>query len=112
YAAGEPLEAVDDFRNPPARVELDEQMHVIRHDLQGMYCHFKLTGFLMQQGFKAHRNLIGKHWPTVFGTPNNMQLKTKYGSSIFSVSAHKNIIRVSDSYHNYDCREQIKCPGL
>src|SRR5438270_504546 len=73
----------------PARVEVDEQMHVIRHDLKGMYCHFKLTGFLMQQGFKAHRNLIGKHRPTVFGTPNNMQLKTKYGSSIFSVSAHK-----------------------
>jgi hypothetical protein len=81
------FQAVNDLCNAPTRVELNKEVHVVWHDLQGVHCHFQFGSLLAQKRFEPLRNRAREYRTPVFRTPNQVHFQGEDRSSIFSISS-------------------------
>jgi hypothetical protein len=86
YPARPPLEAVDDLGDGKGWIGLHEQMHMVRHHLDGMHGHFMVGSYFAYQFFKARINGRDQHLPPVFRAPDEVILQAKDRSGVGSVS--------------------------
>lgn len=82
------LEASGQFGNAQGGISLDEKMHVIGHDFQGVDRNPKLGGNFTQQLNKAAVNIAHEYGSTVLGTPHEVVLEREDRTGILSVLTH------------------------
>ena len=68
------FESIHDFGNAPARVGLDEQVHVIGHDFQCVDPQFQFLGLGAQKRPEPVFDLANENGPSVLGAPNDVIL--------------------------------------
>lgn len=91
-ATGVSLQSIDDLCDTQCWVIFKKQMNVIGHYLKGMYCQIKLFHLFIQELLQPLSYIALKHGSPIFWTPYQMQFQTEYGTCVFCILSHTNIL--------------------
>jgi hypothetical protein len=80
------LEAIDDLGHTSRRVALDEQVHVIRHDLERVDRHPQFDRPLREQGAEPIGDIADQDRPPVLRAPLDVVLQGEDGAGVLCIT--------------------------
>jgi len=91
HSTGLTFKTIGSLGNRKGRVTFNKEVHVIRHDFQGVNRQREVVCGILEKHFQTISDRTFKDGPTVFRTPNKVKFERENRRSILCVTGHYSI---------------------